>query len=830
MACGISFRRFRLNGRRVVCGLVLSTLLVPNTLAWAQGTSNPGALAGLSSRELLSAVIALGPLLFAVTSAILYLRLRGQWKRSLTLQHNEIAALQGRLAQSEALLSSEPQVILMWGAPGRLPTISGSLPGAKQPMLTEQGVSFAHWLESEDCAIVDKAVQQLQLNGEAFRHVARTRQGEFIAIDGAAVSGTAVLRVRDVSGERLELAQEQERYRKLATEVTTMRSLLDNVPLPIWMRDPSERLVWVNRAYVTAVDATDEPDALRRNVELLDSPIREAASRARQSGRAYLHRVPAVVGTGRRILDVIDIPSARGSAGMAIDVSELEAVRGDLGRQNDAHARTLDQLATAVAMFDKDRRLSFYNASFRSLWQLEPAFLDDKPTDSEILDRLRVQRLLEEQADFKAWKSRLHEAYTSIETKEHWWHLPGGRTLRVVTTPNPTGGVTYLYEDVSERIDLEARFNALARMQGETLDALKEGVAAFGSDGRMRLSNPAFARIWQLSSQMLAEKPHIDRVINGCAALYGDSDAWSGFKTSITGLGDTRLPFIARMIRVDGSVIDAATVPLPDGGTLATFTDVTHSVAFENALVEKNSALEEAARMKNDFVHHVSYELRSPLTNIIGFVQLLADGAAGPLNEKQRQYASYIMTSSDALLAIINNILDLATIDAGVMTLELGDVDVRDAMQAAAEGVQHRLAERGVSLEMRASPSIGRFRADGKRVRQILFNLLSNAVGFSERGGTVTLAAEREANEMVFRVRDNGAGIPAEVIARVFDRFETHTRGSDHRGVGLGLSIVRSFVELHGGRVELDTAVGRGTTVTCRFPAPVLGMAKDAAE
>ena len=290
------------------------------------------------------------------------------------------------------------------------------------------------------------------------------------------------------------------------------------------------------------------------------------------------------------------------------------------------------------------------------------------------------------------------------------------------------------------------------------------------------------------------------------------------------------MPPISAWCWVDGSAIDvASTVPLPDGGTLATFTNVTDTVNFENALVEKNEALEEAARLKNDFVHHVSYELRSPLTNIIGFVELLANGAAGPLTDKQREYVGYIKTSSDALYAIINNILDLATIDAGAMTLDLGKVDIREAMQSVAEAVQPRLAEAGVRLEMKASQAIGGFEADGQRLRQVLLNLLSNAIGFSQAGGTVTLSALRKGHDIVFRVEDRGRGISQAVIDRVFDRFESHGGGSGHRGVGLGLSIVRSFVELHGGSVELVSEEGRGTIVTCRFPVDA-GAHREAAE
>jgi signal transduction histidine kinase len=790
----------------------------PSTTAISTIPDMLAALVGTRHHELFGMAFSFGLLIFAVTTAVLHVRARSVWARADQEARTEIEALAARADRAEALLFSEPQIIAVWTGPDGHPSVAGELPGIFVPSPATPGLSLAAWLDLSEARALEANIESLRQRGEGFRRVSRTSSGNFVEAEGRAVGGRAVLRLRDVTGDRLELAQMADRHRRVAEEVGAMRALLDQAPVPLWMRDAQENLTWVNRAYAKAVDAADEADALVRGTELLDRPAREEAQRARSTGQPYLKRVPAVVGSARRILDVIDIPSTRGSAGMAIDVSELEAVRGDIGRQTLAHARTLDQLATAVAIFDADKRLTFYNAAYRGLWQLDPAFLDEKPLDGEILDRLRVQRRLPEQADFRAWRLKLHEAYRSLEAAEHWWHLPGGRTLRVVTTPNPTGGVTYLFEDVTERIDLETRYNAMARMQGETLDNLKEGVAVFGSDGRLRLFNPAFASIWKLSPQRLDERPHIDEVVSNCSLLFRNEPVWEALKGAATSLGDGRRAIEQRMTRVDGSVIDVTTVPLPDGGTLATFTDVTDTVNFENALVEKNEALEEAARLKNDFVHHVSYELRSPLTNIIGFVQLLADGAAGPLSDKQRQYAGYIMTSSDALLAIINNILDLATIDAGAMTLELGEVDIRDAMQGAAEAVQPRLAETGVKLEMKAAPSIGTFEADNKRVRQVLFNLLSNAIGFSEGGSTVSLSADRTSHEVVFRVEDRGRGIPQEVVDRVFERFESHAGGTDHRGVGLGLSIVRSFVELHGGTVELDSEEGRGTVVSCRFP------------
>jgi signal transduction histidine kinase len=163
------------------------------------------------------------------------------------------------------------------------------------------------------------------------------------------------------------------------------------------------------------------------------------------------------------------------------------------------------------------------------------------------------------------------------------------------------------------------------------------------------------------------------------------------------------------------------------------------------------------------------------------------------------------------------------------MTLNLGPVDICKTMQAAAEGVQDRLVKDGIALKISSPADIGSFVGDERRVLQVLYNLLANAVGFSPKGETVTLAAERRPDAVVFSVTDSGPGIPAEVKDKVFDWFETHSLGSPHRGTGLGLSLVRSFVELHGGTVALDSALGRGTTVTCTFPLERAAQ-RDAAE
>src|SRR5690606_27152541 len=266
------------------------------------------------------------------------------------------------------------------------------------------------------------------------------------------------------------------------------------------------------------------------------------------SGQIFRGRAPVVVAGARRIFDVVEAPARSGSAGAAVDASEVESLHAELGRVIEAHRRTLDQLATGVAIFGADQSLKFYNAAYRSLWDLDNAFLDQGPTDSAILDKLRAARKLPEQQDFRSWKAQLHEAYRALEAREDMWFLPQGRTLRVVTTPNPEGGVTYLFDDVTERLELERRYDALIRVQGETLDNLAEAVAVFASDGRLRLYNPAFARMWKLAPEILDERPHIEAVIAWCAPLHPEDETLRALRGAITSIGQTE-PVTGRLER-----------------------------------------------------------------------------------------------------------------------------------------------------------------------------------------------------------------------------------------------------------------------------------------
>jgi signal transduction histidine kinase len=315
----------------------------------------------------------------------------------------------------------------------------------------------------------------------------------------------------------------------------------------------------------------------------------------------------------------------------------------------------------------------------------------------------------------------------------------------------------------------------------------------------------------------LKAEPHIGEIILACETLYADRQAWDAIRTAVTDF-DHEDQAIGRMQRPDGSVIDYATVALPEGMTMLTFVDVTDSARIERFLKERNEALEAADRLKSDFIQHVSYELRSPLQTIIGFSELLSGAAKGKLNARQREYLSHIDSSSQALLALINDILDLATVDAGIMSLDIREADIAEVVVSSVEGLRDRLSEQHIALDIVIPERIGVFHVDAQRVRQILFNLISNAIRFSNAGGRIRVEAMKKDDVVTFVVADNGVGIPDDMLPSVFRPFETHGTQGHRGGAGLGLSIVKSLVELHGGDVSIRSEEGKGTVATVRLP------------
>ncbi len=792
----------------------------------AQTPTGFGALGGISfgTFEVIQVAVFAGVMGAALLSAFWLIRERARIANANLELSGRISELNASLQRSEALLNLKDQRLIVWMKDAAKPEIVGTLAlTAGVPEDRATFLAFGRWLTPRSASALERAIAGLREKSHGFELVVETQGGALVEAQGRTAGPNAVVRFLSLSQSQIEHARLKSEYATLHSEHDAIRGLIEALPMPFWLRGENGNLRWVNASYAAAVEAGDSGAAVAEAREFLPSTAREQIAAQLAAGSDYRQTVSTVIGGARHMFAVTSHRGDGVSAGIANDKTEVETVREDMRRVLRSHAETLDQLTTAVATFDADEKLRFYNQAFRKLWDFEPAFLESAPSNATVLDRLRADGKLAEQPEWRRWKENVLASYRSVQTEEDWWHLPDGRTLRVLANPNPTGGVTWVFENLTERMDLESRYNAAVRVQRETLDNLAEGVAVFGPDGRLRLSNPAFASLWSLDAELAKPGIHI-KAISAACDLSSRANPWPTFVADVTGFAEERVDRHGEVGLNDGSVLRYALIQLPNGQAMVTFVDVTDTANVQRALKDKNEALQAADQLKNDFVKHVSYELRSPLTNIIGFTELMNQSATGPLTEKQKEYLDHIGSSSAVLLTIVNDILDLATVDAGIMELDIGDVDVDRLVKESVELVGERLRKHQIAIDVDVSSAPTRVRADEGRVRQILFNLLSNAANYAPDGSAVSITCRGLHGGYEFSVTDQGPGIAPEVLDTVYRRFESRANGGRRRGAGLGLSVVKSFVELHGGTVHIDTAPNRGTTVTCRFPSDPLAI------
>jgi signal transduction histidine kinase len=383
-----------------------------------------------------------------------------------------------------------------------------------------------------------------------------------------------------------------------------------------------------------------------------------------------------------------------------------------------------------------------------------------------------------------------------------------------------------LFSDITGELRTRAEYNGLIQVHQATLDKLNDAVAVFASDGRLRLHNDAFERFWAVTKAQLEDAGDFDGVAELGVRRLHDMAFWRELKARVADIDpQSRQPQMGEARTGDDRIVAWQSRPLPDGATLIGFADVTDTKRLEKALADRSAALTEAERLKRDFVGNVSYELRTPLTTIIGYSELL-DHAADGLNDRSRGHVAAVRAAATQLAHSIDDVLDMAQIDAGEMALDLGDTPVQALLEETVERMRRLATENDVSLELAVDPGIGVIRADSKRLAQSLDHLIDNAIRQSPKAGLVTIGARRAMGEIQITITDRGRGIPFHVQAHIFDRFV----GRDRGGPGLGLALVKALIELHGGWVALESEPGDGATFTCHLPEVAYAQGANQAE
>ena len=758
--------------------------------------------------------------------------------------------LETLLAEHRSILGAHPGVILVWqgdalepdseemtppelyGSPVALAGLLSFTDDAISPDPAVRIIEGLADLEARDSSGQDTTLRirmrELRDTGQAFSLTIIGPSGRFLEADGRTAGARAVVWVTDTTIKGLEESSArgklEEARQVIARDPTAFLDMLGKAPFPAWRVSGMGKLQWVNPSYIEAVDGVNLDRVLDRQL-MLDQASADQARKTISDGADIDETRHMIINGERRAMRVLTFPLSGGAGAMAFDVTAQENAREELNRHVRAHDETLNHVADAVAIFGADRKLTFYNKAFRDMWDLDESFLLDRPNHGQLLDRLRERRKLPARTNYAEWRAEELSYYLDIDgVKEDTWSLPDDRTLSVTRQRHPMGGLLLLFKDITGELDLKTKFNAIVKTQASTLDNLHEAVVVFGGDGRLKLFNKAFEYLWSLDHDTLKDHPDYSAVIEDCVPLFHDLDVWDAIKRHITDpSARARQSTTGEMRRSDGSILTYLTHPLPDGNTLIAFADVTATRRVESALRDRAEAFEAADRLKTEFVRNVSYQLRSPLTVIFGYAELLETKRNGDLTERQSDYVSAILSASDHLSKLIENILDLAMIEAGRMDLDVKDVDLAHVIDESVEMVVSKAEDTQINVRADIMGDLGVIRADERRIKQILFNLISNSLRFTESGGEIVVASQRVGDMVTLSVRDNGRGLEADKRATSFDSFVS----GDQRGAGLGLALVKHFVDLHGGTVGMKPVDGGGLEVTCWLPVKVTKSAQN---
>ena len=585
-------------------------------------------------------------------------------------------------------------------------------------------------------------------------------------------------------------------------------TLLDLVPSPAWIRGPGLDLTYVNKCYALTVGSQDLASALFAQKELgagqLGANGKALAKRVLRTEQEQTESISVVINGARRLFQVVERPDGNGgTTGVATDMTALDEAQSQLASHMSAHQEVLEQLRAGIAVFDGERRLRFVNRAYADMWGLDHSWLKHGPTLNDILERLRETRNLPEVIDFSEFRRLSDQRFSSvIAPQEQLVHLPDTRCFREICAPHPLGGLLFVFEDVTDRLALERSYNTLIDVQRGILDQLADGIAAFGTDGRLSVCNPSFERLTANPPSDMDGKAHLSAVLERFGSQVNDAELWQAFCESAQRAVNSRDMARHRTHLTDGRTIDLALGPLADGSALMTVRDVTDTYNVERVLIERNAALEETNRLKTDFLANASYELRTPLTTISGFAELLAEGVGGSVTDQQKDYLHGILKASGTLTALIDSILDVSPGESGQLDMSAAEIALAPLLNSVVEVVRPQIESKGATFSLEITPALGTIQADERRLRQLVFNLLSS---------TARLTANRAAIE----VRCSGDSDTVLIQATV----QTSLSPSEVRAIEseLTLTLVQRLTELHGGQMDIAISGNETVTISCEL-------------
>ncbi len=760
---------------------------------------------------------ALGALSLAAIVTPLFLWQRHK-SRKINIAHAEVSADAKLWLET---LATSPDGIFIWvkssGAElcsRRMAVLLDLAPGADSKF-ADVAASF----EGEAAGVLKKAVEQLRTRCIPFDLILpKSGRHQMINAVGTIAGDDSGQPLADLLWMRLEVRPGIPFPPVPGLARTTVQThdhlyrLLEYLPMPVWLRDGDQDIVFANQPGIE---------------QTVGEPAREIAEKAHAQKQALTEHHLLILNESPQLLEITESPLEGwpGTVGFAVDHSAREAKAVKSRRQALERNHVLENLTTAIAIFDTSTNLVFFNSAYATLWQLEEGWLATEPNISKILERLCKEMRLPERVDFAAFKDeQISQFGTLTGPVASLLHLPDGTTLQALTSRDSLGGLVFSYENITDRLALERSVNNVMTVQTAILENLHEAICVFGADGRLKLNNTVFSQMWELGEDDLVEKLHITEFIASIRRIKLDSTSWTAEQWSLHGEKVvakilSRVPASGRLVSRNKKVLNYTNMPLPDGAVMLSYMDVTDMASAEDTLRQRSEILQATNQLKSEFILNILNEVGTPLNSIIGFADELVDEDFDKLTGRQLNFCQDILLTGKSLQIVIKDILELANIETDLMTLKLDKIDLQSMLVSVLNLVRERAAAKSITLNLTCPRNIGSIIADELCLKQSIFSLLGYAIQFTSEIGSVTLSCYRDTNVLEISISYTGSTGPNSEQDEIFKSLQLEYQPvNTARDQAQGLTLVARFIDLHEGQIKVDILENGGATIICRLP------------
>ena len=614
------------------------------------------------------------------------------------------------------------------------------------------------------------------------------------------------------------------------TALARVNSALATLRTGLAAFDPDSRLLFANQRFAELLGLAGERppigmpfaellDLLGNREEFTAFDAADFIAAQRALDRSRPSQVRRVRFSGQ-VIDIVSDPLPDGGWAMALtDVSPSVGAEDEARRRAAMLQSIVDAVPHGICVYSGDRRLTMFNRAYTEVMAGAPVNVGDR-----VIDVIRSRAAAGEYGAGDPEQIYLQQmAFDVTRPQARKRRRPNGTTVDVRTTPLPDGGYISVVTDITPLTAAEAEVSRRAEELAVMLSSIRHGVLLWGPDRRLLASNAIASKLLSQSPGQLAPGHSQATVLANMLArgVFGDGPGAAAEVEALRNASRSK-PYQRQLLASSGRVLDFRADPTPAGGWVSTFTDVTEARAAQDELRRAKEAAEAANQAKSRFLATMSHELRTPLNAVIGFSDALMQEAANPSRERIADYAGQINDAGRHLLGLINIILDVARIESGRIDFAADTVDVARLVRTCLRQADAAAQAAEIALASDVADDVPPLRADERRLQQVLNHLLSNAVKFTEAGGTVTVGTSREPDgRLVLFVRDTGIGIPEEDLERVFEPFTQLDSSLARRfqGAGLGLYVSRALVTGHGGKLVLRSLPGTGTVAEIRLPA-----------